>query len=245
MSKPQKSDRRAVVDQLRSRQSSAERRRSLLIVGVCALVALAIIGAGAYNPIKSWYDRRSVADVPLREIGQPADVCDDVTTKPADGTQEHVEPGVPLQFETSPPAYGKHYNVWESMDRKLYTKADRPDLGKLVHNQEHGFTILWYDETAADDGDMMGDIRAIAAKFEGTDNQRLKFKAAPWLASDGDPFPDGRHIAFTHWSNGGVGLAATGKQVGVFQYCAAPSGAALEKFMDDYPYMDSPEPDAV
>jgi hypothetical protein len=30
--------------------------------------------------------------------------------------------------------------------------------------------------------------------------------------------------------------------VGVFQYCSAPSGEALEEFMKQYPYMDSPEP---
>jgi hypothetical protein len=36
-----------------------------------------------------------------------------------------------------------------------------------------------------------------------------------------------------------------GEQVGVWQYCSAPSGAALETFMKDYPYLDSPEPDAM
>jgi hypothetical protein len=33
--------------------------------------------------------------------------------------------------------------------------------------------------------------------------------------------------------------------VGVFQYCSKPSGAALKTFMLDYPYTDSPEPDAM
>lgn len=32
------------------------------------------------------------------------------------------------------------------------------------------------------------------------------------------------------------------QQVGVWQYCSAPSGAALEAFMEEYPYTDSPEP---
>jgi len=56
---------------------------------------------------------------------------------------------------------------------------------------------------------------------------------------------DGQHIAFTHWSNGGTGDSATGEQVGVWQYCSEPSGAALKSFMEEYPYMDSPEPGAV
>ena len=130
-------------------------------------------------------------------------------------------------------------------DYFLYTADDRPDLGELVHNLEHGFTMLWYDETAAADEPMMEHIEAIATKYKGTDNLRLKFKAVPWLKADGKPFPEGQHIAFTHWSNGGTGEAATGEQVGVWQYCSEPSGAAIKDFMVKYPYLDSPEPDAV
>ncbi len=87
-------------------------------------------------------------------------------------------------------------------------------------------------------------LRGLAGKFAGTDNFRLKFKAAPWLPDDGDgqPFPEGKHVAFTHWSAGGVGEAATGEAVGATQFCSAISGAALEQFMLQYPYTDSPEP---
>ena len=92
---------------------------------------------------------------------------------------------------------------------------------------------------------MMADIEAIADKYRGTDNFRLKFKAAPWLADDGAAFPEGQHVAFTHWSAGGTGQAATGEQLGVWQYCSAPSGAAVKAFMEKYPYVDSPEPDAM
>ena len=76
---------------------------------------------------------------------------------------------------------------------------------------------------------------------------RLKFKAVPWLSSDedGKKFPDGQHIAMTHWSNGGGGDDATDQPVGVFQYCTEVSGAALNDFMLDYPYLDSPEPGAA
>ena len=40
-------------------------------------------------------------------------------------------------------------------------------------------------------------------------------------------------------------LLDAAKQVGAFQYCSAPSGAALEDFMKKYPYFDSPEPGAM
>ncbi len=32
-------------------------------------------------------------------------------------------------------------------------------------------------------------------------------------------------------------------QVGVWQYCSEVSGEALNDFMLDYPYLDSPEPE--
>ena len=51
----------------------------------------------------------------------------------------------------------------------------------------------------------------IADKFAGTDNFRYKFKAVPWTSADedGEAFPDGQHVAFTHWSAGGIGETDT------------------------------------
>lgn len=229
-----------------ARQKNAERTRGLAIVGVCILAAVLIVGAAAYVPIKSWWDKRGLQDVALSDIGAPASACQDVITKPADGSQDHVAVGTPLDLEDAPPAFGQHYDRWEPIDRKFYQASDRPEIGKLIHNLEHGYTILWYDETAADDAAMMTDIEALADKFGGdNDNYRNKFKAAPWTEDDGPDFPEGQRVAFTHWSVGGTGPDATGEQVGAWQYCSTPSGEALESFMDTYPYTDSPEPDAI
>ncbi len=69
-----------------------------------------------------------------------------------------------------------------------------------MHNSEHGYTILWYDQTVADNSSEIAAIKAIAATLDSNDtNQRLKFKAVPWTKKDGKAFPDGQHIAFTHW----------------------------------------------
>jgi hypothetical protein len=118
-----------------------------------------------------------------------------------------------------------------------------------VHNLEHGYTILWYDETIADDADQLNVIDGIADKFRSdSNNLRYKFIAAPWTAEDekeSGKFPDGMHVALSHWSAGGSGETDKSKQVGAFQYCSEPSGAALQQFMLDYPYTDSPEPDAM
>jgi hypothetical protein len=244
--KTAKSDRQQVIEQIRSQQKNAERRRGLMIVGVCAVVALLIVGLAAFRPIKNWWDLRQFNNVAISDIGASASVCGKETTKPATGNQQHVSEGREIFYSDTPPAFGEHYATPDPMERKLYTAQDRPDLGTLVHNLEHGYTILWYDETIADDTEQMTQLRAVADKMAGTDNFRFKFKAVPWLEEDGKSFPDGQHIAFTHWSIGGADQdPASAKQVGVWQYCSAVSGEALNDFMLKYPYLDSPEPAAM
>ncbi len=251
--KSSKSDRQAVIDEIRKKQKGAEKRRGYAIVGVCSLVALLIVVAAAYRPVKNWYDLRQFRDIDLASIGSPASVCDKITTKPADGNQDHVPAPQQVKYSTAPPAFGSHWNEQGTapapFNIKYYTEDDRPELEALVHNLEHGYTILWYDDSIADDGDELNIIDGIADKFRSdADNLRLKFIAAPWTSEDekeSGKFPDGMHVAFSHWSSGGSGESDTSKQVGAFQYCSAPSGEALKEFMLEYPYTDSPEPDAM
>lgn len=244
MAKTDKTDRRAVIDQMRAKQKSAERRRGFTIVGVCIAVAVLIVGAAAYSPIKNWWDLRQFNGIALEKIGAPANACQKVIKKKGTGVQDHVSVGTDVTYEDSPPAFGQHWDEWDvRFDRKMYTASDRPDVERLVHNLEHGYTILWYDDTIADDNAQLTEIRAIAKKMDGqADNDRTKFKAVPWEKDDGKPFPDGQHIAFTHWSVGGAGESDPEKVQGIWQYCDKVSGDALKDFMLDYPYMDSPEP---
>jgi uncharacterized protein DUF3105 len=251
--KSSKSDRQAVIDEIRKKQKGAEKRRGFAIVGVCTLIAVLIVVAAAYRPVKNWWDLRKFNDIALDSIGAPAKDCDKITTKPADGNQQHVPTGTNVVYTTAPPAFGSHWNeagrAPAPFNRKFYTDKDRPDLEALVHNLEHGYTILWYDNSIADDADELNVINGIADKFSAdSDNFRFKFIAAPWTSADEKEegkFPDGMHVALTHWSAGGSGQSDTTKQVGAFQYCSQPSGAALKDFMLKYPYTDSPEPDAM
>ena len=244
-----KSDRQAVIDEIRKKQKSADKRRGFAIVGVCALIAVIILGLAIYPIIKRNRDLSEFNGLKLSEIGADASVCQKVETKPANGNSEHVPYPDPVVYTEAPPAFGSHWNeagvAPATFERKFYTK-DRPPLEALVHNLEHGYTILWYDETIADDSEALNVVEGLADKFRGDDNFRFKFIAAPWTSEDEDgaKFPEGQHIAFTHWSAGGNGETDTSKQQGVWQYCSEPSGAALETFMKDYPYTDSPEPDA-
>ena len=128
-------------------------------------------------------------------------------------------------------------------ERKFYTADDRPEVEYLVHNLEHGYNLLWYDDTIAKDSDKLSAVKAIASKFEGT-KLSDKFIALPWTSKDGKAFPKGTHIALTHWSAGGD-PSDVSKQQGIWQYCADPSGEVVTQFTKDYPYTDSPEPQAM
>lgn len=238
-------DRRAVVEQMRREQQRAERRRTVAVISVCVVVALVIIGLAAVPLIRQNQERAK----PLAELGASSGGagCQEILKKRAVGNQDHQAEGTPIPYADSPPAFGPHYPAPVVMSRKFYTAEDRPPIPKLVHNLEHGYTLLWYDETIAADEDQLDVVKAIAAKFEGS-KPSDKFIALPWTAGDGKPFPKGTHVALTHWSLGGATAGTAdqaAKQQGVWQYCAQPSGTAVEAFTEKYPYSDSPEPSAA
>jgi Protein of unknown function (DUF3105) len=233
-------DRRAVIEQMRLEQKRAEKKRTYAVVAVCVLVALVIIGLGAYPLLK----QKKLASGDLASLGADAKAagCQPITTKAATGNADHKPIGTKIFYPDAPPAFGPHYPVTAGFARKFYTVQDRPKVEYLVHNLEHGYTLLWYDKTIADESSAFDTVKGIASKFEGTkSNLRDKFVAAPWTAADGAAFPKGTHVALTHWSMGGTNGNKKG-QLGVWQYCGKPSGAVVSSFMKSYPYSDSPEP---
>lgn len=239
-------DRRAIVEQMRREQKRAEKRRTYVIVAACAVVALVIIGLGAYPVIKDARQQEELGAKALDGLGVPAAQadCQEPTATPATGSADHKPEGQKIFYDAAPPASGPHYAVTAPMSRKFYTEQDRPQIENLVHNLEHGYNILWYDETVAEDDEQVAQIKAIANKFPGTSDPEHKFIAAPWTSEDGEPFPDGAHIALTHWSMGGTNGNPEGQQ-GIHQYCAAVSGEVVADFVEDYPFTDSPEPNAA
>ena len=246
--KSQKNERQAKIDAIRGQQQSAERRRGLMIVGVCVVLALLIIAFPVYSILKDRAEVSAFGDLDLEAIGATASACNDVETEVVTSENDHRDVSEQITYEDSPPAIGPHWNeagvAPAAFERKFYAAEDRPELESLVHNLEHGYTILWYDETISADDAAVTEIRGLAAKFSDSDNQRSKFIAAPWTAEDGDAFPDDMHVAFSHWSVGGDG-DPSGEQTGAWQYCSETSGEALNDFMTEYPYTDSPEPNAL
>jgi hypothetical protein len=234
-------DRRAVIEQMRRDQQRKERRRTYIVIAVCVVVALVIVGAAAVPLIK----QTAASKGALGDLGaaEKSAGCQPIIKKQATGNQQHKPEGTTITYPDSPPAFGPHYPVTAPFARKFYTKDDRPKLEYLVHNLEHGYNILWYDDTVAKNGDELAAVKAIASKFSG---QKLtdKFIAAPYTSSDGKAFPKGAHVAITHWS-AGKDPSDPAKQKGIWQYCAKPSGAVVSQFVKDWPYTDSPEPQAM
>ena len=254
MAKPSKNRERAErIEALRRESKRAERRRTLIVVLICGVLALAIVGATAWKLISDAQRADDIADTDLAAIGPDADAagCGDITTSAAEDQGIHLE-GQPIdyaEYGSTPPAFGAHWDSPADFGRKFYTEQDRPEIQRLVHNLEHGYTVLWYNETAADDDAAMETIQALAQKFEvdgapaqGTEEYNgAKFIAAPWTEEDGE-FPADANVVLAHWAFEGED-AVEGQGMGVWQSCEQPSGEAVESFMAEYPFSNSPEPD--
>jgi hypothetical protein len=236
--KNERDSRRARAEQLRLEQARKERRRSLLILGSCVIVVLALLGTAVFVYVKDLREEQKNAGTPLAELGVATSVadCEPVKKEKATGNNNHIDPPTKIPYTTAPPSSGPHWGnfLQGSEIRSFYTVDDRPEVERLVHSLEHGHTILWYDETVKPGTDAYKDVQAIADKFP---DEGDKFMAAPWTKADGGPFPSGKHVALTHWTG-------PENQEGITQYCVAPSGEVVSKFMKDYPASSAPEPNA-
>jgi Protein of unknown function (DUF3105) len=231
-------NRRAKIEEVRRQQRAAERRKTLIFVGVAAVIALAIVAAAAWPLYSEWRDdpsRQSVSDF---GVALASAQCDTEQTAPASGTNEHVGPGTEkpdatkVNYPTVPPAFGQHFAQPAPFTRKFYTASDRPPMEQLVHNLEHGYNVVWYDDTVK--GEQLDDLRALAEKIGNDEDGNPYFIVSAWDTAYG-AFPAGKHIGMSHW----------GAKQGIRQMCGQVSGEAIERFVKAHPKSDSPEPNAA
>ena len=147
----------------------------------------------------------------------------------------HVDPGTTMDYTGVPPVSGKHWGQWPDIDKTLYVADERPELGELVHSQEHGWTMVWYDESIADDDAAMANLEDVASQVDDAD--LTKVVIVPWTSDDGDAFPDDTHVAFTHWGNDDDGTEWR-------QFCVEPNVDAIVAFSGRHPSSESNEPDS-
>jgi hypothetical protein len=233
-------DRKSRVEDLRRQQQATERRRTMLVMGAALVVVAVLVGLVVFAIADFRKNNPELAAGAVSEVGVEAASasCDDVISEPAEGVNAHVGPGtstpdtVRVEYPTAPPAFGEHYPSPAYPASEFYTAEDRPAMEALVHNLEHGYTIVWYDEALPED--QQSQLRRISELARDMDETAGKFIVSAWDASYGD-LPEGKPVAMSHW----------GTQDGHRQYCGAVSGEAIEQFVKDFPYTDSPEPNAA
>ena len=180
-------DRRERVAEMQAAQKRAERRRLFVVIGACVAVVAIIAAAVAWAIIGEQNKKNEALANINGDIAAAS--CDAVTNDPASGSSDHVGPGTnqagvtKIQYSTVPPSSGKHFVVPAVDSRRVYTVADAPRIETLVHNLEHGYTILWYDRSV--EKEQAGAFQALATKVNAMKESANKFLISPWDPSYG------------------------------------------------------------
>jgi hypothetical protein len=232
--KQQERDRRAKIEAMRKAEQAKERRKSLLFIVIAAVVGLGLVAAAAIPAYLDSRDDPAKKDLASFGVSAAAASCSPPTDDPATGGNDHKPDGTVVDYAQVPPSSGSHWSAPAFPARPFYTERDRPEMEQLVHNLEHGYTILWYDDTIK--GDQLDALKDIAESARNDDNvgPNQKFIVSAWDDAYGD-FPEGKHVALSHW----------GAEQGHRQLCGKVSGAVVESFIKKFPASDAPEPNAA
>lgn len=231
--KPKPESRRATVEAMRREQKSAERRKTFLVVGIAAVLGLGLVAAAAYPAVQRALNDTS--GMALASYGVPAGEagCEDIISEDAEGVGVHEPEGTTVTYATAPPATGPHWDVPAPFSRKFYTPQDVPPVERMVHNLEHGYSMVWYDDSV--EGEQLTVLEDLAESAVEEQVTGGKFIVAPWDSARGE-FPEGKSFALTHWTRDDGGKR---------QYCEQISGEVVSDFIQEFPYTDSPEPNAI
>jgi uncharacterized protein DUF3105 len=235
-------NRRAQLASFEAARKKEQRRRTLGLLGICLVLAMALLAYPVYLFVQDARARSAT----LADIGVAASAagCDAPTENAATGNQEHVATGTKVTYGQHPPDSGAHYDTPAPFVKRFYTPDDRPAVETLVHNLEHGYTIAWYRSDAP--AEVADQLEAASKTFQASEyDPTQKFIAAPWSEADGGGFPAGKNVVLARWTADPSNPANTALQKGVRQACTAVSGPAIADFMAKYPQTNSPEPNGA
>jgi hypothetical protein len=219
-----------------------QRNRTIRLLVICLVLAMALL---AY-PVYLFIDDYRARNATIEDIGTSiADAgCDPIVENEATGNQDHVPEGTKVPYPQTPPDSGPHYANPAPFTKHFYAEADRPAVETLVHNLEHGYTVVWYRTNAP--SEQIDDLQRISKTFGSEEYDPAdKFIAAPWSDADGPGFPAGKNIVMARWTADSNDPSNPITQRGVRQACTEVSGAAIKDFMAKYPIAGSPEPDGA
>lgn len=219
-----------------------QRFRTIRLLVICVVAFALLLAYPVYLFVKDSQARS--AGITEFGVAAAAAGCDAPSEEAATGNQEHVAEGTAIEYAHYPPDSGKHYPTPAPFLKHFYAAADRPDVGTLVHNLEHGYTVVWYRDSMP--ADQVTALKNIAKTFGAEDyDPTQKFIAAPWTADDPAGFPDGKNVVLTRWTADPANPGNTAAQKGVRQACTAVSGPAIKDFMAKYPETSAPEPNGA
>ena len=231
--------RRDKLASLEGARKKEQRSRTIKLLVICLVLAIALL---AY-PVYLFVDDYRARNASIEHLGSSiaAAGCDPIAEHEATGNQDHVAEGTKVDYAQTPPDSGKHYPSPAPFTKHFYAEADRPPVETLVHNLEHGYTVVWYRADAP--GKQIKNLQRIAKTFGSDDYDPAdKFIAAPWSEADGAGFPAGKNVVITRWTADPNDPGNPTAQKGVRQACTEVSGAAIKDFMAKYPVANSPEP---
>ncbi len=210
-----------------------------MLIVIAVVVGLGLIAAVAVPAYLERGDESAHTALSTVGVSEATADCDPATDdEVAENASTHVGPGTDfpdttrVDYAQVPPSSGEHFAQSAFPARPFYTARDRPRMEQLVHNIEHGYTILWYDDTIK--GGQLDELKDIAASARDNDatGPTGKFIVSAWDDAYGE-FPSGKHVALSHW----------GAEQGHRQLCGNVSGDVVEAFIEDFPASDAPEPD--
>ena len=221
--KTPETNRRKLIEEQRKKARSKERRGTVLTIVISSLIGIGLIASAVY-----FGQKEKGPNVPLAEIGvtKEAAACDPVKDEPipkeaTDDAVKHVTTTV--NYDPAPPSSGAHNpSPLPVGSKKFYSREENPPPERAVHNLEHGYVVVWYDQKATDEQVALLERAGRAA--------RGKLLFMPWTRQD---FPGDKHVVMTSWA--------------VKQSCGEVSGAAIEEFFDNHagPKSKAPEKNAL
>jgi hypothetical protein len=204
-------NRRKLIEEQRKKARAKERRTTVLTIVLSTVVGLALIGSAVYFGRK---DKKP--DVALASVGVSAEAagCSAPKEEPlgegAVGEDAVKHTSETVDYPLHPPTSGRHNpSPLPVGAKKFYSREDNPPPERAVHNLEHAYVVVWYDNKASDA--QLTQLEDAANAADG------KFLVVPWTRAD---FPDDKHVVLTAWTEK--------------QECSGVSGAVFQEFMDTF-----------
>lgn len=214
-------NRRKLIEEQRKKIKRQERRTTVLTVVISSVIGIGLIGSAVY------FGSRDKRDVALRTVGFAAEAagCDAPVVEeiPKDAENEAVkhtaQNGDRVEYPIAPPSSGRHNPTPLPVGaKKFYSRTDNPPPERAVHNLEHGYIVVWYDNKVTDE--QIQRLEDAAAAAEG------KFLIVPWTRAD---FPKDKHVVLTSWAQK--------------QSCTDVSGSVMQDFLDKFGGRNSKAPE--